>query len=177
MPAERFVEALNEQIGREFGASQQYLAVAIWYEDQTLPRLAQLFYDQSVEERGHGLMMAKYLLDSGLLPRVPAVAEPRPNFADMVEPIRLSLEQERKVTDQIAALASIAREENDYVSEQFMQWFLKEQVEEIDLMTTLLDTAERARDRPLDLEDFIAREGIGGGEGSDPTAPRAAGAG
>ena len=175
MPAERFVEALNEQIGREFGASQQYLAVAVWYEDQTLPRLAQLFYDQSVEERGHGLMMAKYLLDSGLLPRVPAVAEPRPNFADMVEPIRLSLEQERKVTDQIAALASIAREENDYVSEQFMQWFLKEQVEEIDLMTTLLDTAERARDRPLDLEDFIAREGIGGDEESDPTTPRAAG--
>ena len=177
MPAERFVEALNEQIGREFGASQQYLAVAIWYEDQTLPRLAQLFYDQSLEERGHGLMMAKYLLDSGLLPRVPAVPEPRPQFADMIEPIRLSLEQERKVTEQIARLASIAREEVDYVSEQFLQWFLKEQVEEVDLMTTLLDTAERARDRPLDLEDFIAREGIGGGEESDPTAPPAAGAG
>jgi ferritin len=177
MPAERFVEALNEQIGREFGASQQYLAVAVWYEDQTLPRLAQLFYDQSVEERGHGLMMAKYLLDSGLLPRVPAVSEPRPHFADMVEPIRLSLEQERKVTAQISELASIARDERDYVSEQFMHWFLKEQVEEVDLMTTLLDTAERARDRPLDLEDFIAREGIGGGEETDPAAPPAAGAG
>jgi ferritin len=177
MPAERFVEALNEQIGREFGASQQYLAVAIWYEDQTLPRLAQLFYDQSLEERGHGLMMAKYLLDSGLLPRVPAVSEPRPQFADMVEPIRLSLEQERKVTQQISELAAIAREERDYVSEQFMHWFLKEQVEEIDLMTTLLDTAERSRDRPLDLEDFIAREGIGGGDESDPTAPPAAGSG
>ncbi len=176
MPAERFVEALNEQIGREFGASQQYLAVAVWYEDQTLPRLAQLFYDQSVEERGHGLMMAKYLLDSGLLPRVPAVSEPRSQFADLVEPIRLSLEQERKVTAQISELASIARDERDYVSEQFMHWFLKEQVEEVDLMTTLLDTAERARDRPLDLEDFISREGIGGGEESDPTAPPAAGA-
>jgi bacterioferritin B len=177
MPAERFVEALNEQIGREFGASQQYLAVAVWYEDQTLPRLAQLFYDQSLEERGHGLMMAKYLLDSGLLPRVPAVSEPRPQFADMVEPIRISLEQERKVTQQISELAAIAREERDYVSEQFMHWFLKEQVEEIDLMTTLLDTAERSRDRPLDLEDFIAREGIGGGDESDPTAPPAAGSG
>ena len=177
MPAERFVEALNDQIGREFGASQQYLAVAVWYEDQTLPRLAQLFYDQSLEERGHGLMMAKYLLDSGLLPRVPAVSEPRPQFTDFVEPIRISLEKERQVTEEIAGLASIAREENDYVSEQFMQWFLKEQVEEIDLMTTLLDTAERARDRVLDLEDFIAREDIGGGEETDPTAPPAAGSG
>ena len=76
MPAEKFVVALNDQIEREFGASQQYLAAAVYYEDETLPRLAQLFYDQAVEERGHALMMAKYLLDLGLRPRVPACAEP-----------------------------------------------------------------------------------------------------
>jgi ferritin len=175
MPAERFVEALNEQIAREFGASQQYLAVAVWYEDQTLPRLAQLFYDQALEERGHALMMAKYLLDSGLRPRVPGLAEPRAEFEDFVAPIRIALEQERKVTDQISELTAIAREERDFVSEQFMLWFLKEQVEEIDLMSTLLDTAERSRERPLDLEDFIAREGVGAGGGGDPTAPPAAG--
>jgi bacterioferritin B len=174
MPADRFVEALNQQIAREFGASQQYLAVAVWYEDQTLPRLAKLFYDQAVEERGHGLMMAKYLLDSGLRPRVPGVQEPRLDFADFVEPVRVALEQERKVTDQISELVGVAHEERDFVSEQFMHWFLKEQVEEVDLMSTLLDTAERCRDRPLDLEDFIAREGIGG-EVADPTAPPVAG--
>jgi bacterioferritin B len=173
-PADRFVEALTEQIGRELGASQQYLAVAVWYEDQTFPRLAQLFYDQALEERGHGLMMAKYLLDSGIRPRVPGVTEPRADFGDFVEPIRIALEQERKVTDQISALAGIARDEGDFVSEQFVQWFLREQVEEIDLMRTLLDVAERCRERPLDLEDFIAREGIGGGA-ADPMAPPAAG--
>jgi ferritin len=174
MPAERFVAALNDQIEREMGASQQYLAAAIWYEDQTLPRLAQLFYDQAVEERGHALMMAKYLLDLGVRPRVPGVREPRGEFADFAEPVAIALEQERKVTDQISELAAIAREERDFLSEQFVQWFLKEQVEEIDLMSTLLDTAERTRDRPLDLEDFIAREGVGGGA-ADPTAPSAAG--
>jgi ferritin len=174
MPAERFVAALNDQIEREMGASQQYLAAAIWYEDQTLPRLAQLFYDQAVEERGHALMMAKYLLDLGVRPRVPGVREPRGEFADFAEPVAIALEQERKVTDQISELAAIAREERDFLSEQFVQWFLKEQVEEIDLMSTLLDTAERTRDRPLDLEDFIAREGVGGGA-ADPTAPAAAG--
>jgi ferritin len=173
-PADSFVEALNEQIGRELGASQQYLAVAVWYEDQTFPRLARLFYDQALEERGHALMMAKYLLDSGIRPRMPGVAEPRPDFGDFVEPIRIALEQERKVTDQISGLAGIARDERDFVSEQFVQWFLREQVEEIDLMSTLLDVAERCRERPLDLEDFIAREGIGGGA-ADPTAPPAAG--
>ncbi len=175
MPAERFVVALNDQIEREFGASQQYLAAAVFYEDETLPRLAQLFYDQAVEERGHALMMAKYLLDLGLRPRVPGVREPRGDFADFIEPIAIALEQEQKVTDQISELAAVAREEHDFVSEQFVQWFLMELVVEIDLMSTLLTTAARSRERPLDLEDFIAREGIGGGEAADPTAPAPAG--
>jgi bacterioferritin B len=175
MPAERFVNELNDQIAREFGASQQYLAAAVWYDEQTFPRLAQLFYDQAIEERGHALMMAKYLLDSGLRPHIPGLRDPRQDFGDFVEPIRIALEQERKVTDQISNLAAVAREESDYVSEQFMQWFLKEQVEEIDLFSSLLDIAERSRERPLDVEDYIAREGVGGGETTDPTAPAAAG--
>jgi ferritin len=174
MPAERFVAALNDQIAREMGASQQYLAAAIYYDEQTLPRLAQLFYDQAVEERGHALMMAKYLLDLDVRPQVPGVSKPHGEFADVVEPIAIALTQERNVTEQISELTSIAREERDFVSEQFMQWFLKEQVEEIDLMSTLLHTAERSRDRPLDIEDFIAREGVGGGD-ADPSAPPAAG--
>ena len=92
-----------------------------------------------------------------------------------MEPIAIALEQEQKVTEQISELAAIAREERDFVSEQFVQWFLKEQVEEIDLMSTLLTTAERARERPLDIEEFIAREGIGGDEASDSSAPAPAG--
>src|ERR671934_2065163 len=111
MPAERFVEALGTQIGREFAASQQYLAVAVWYEDQTLPRLAGLFYSQALEERDHALMMVKYLLDSGERPTVPGTAEPKSDFADVTEPIRVALEQERKVTEQISELAKTAREE------------------------------------------------------------------
>jgi bacterioferritin B len=174
VPADRFVEALNLQVGREFGASQQYLAVAVWYEHHTFPRLAQLFYDQAVEERGHGLMMVAYLLDSEVLSQVPAVSEPRREFADFVEPLQISLEQERNVTEQISQLAAIAREEGDYVSEQFIQWFLKEQVEEVDLMSSLRDVAERCRERPMDLEEYIAREAVGA-EGDDPMAPRTAG--
>ena len=175
MPAEKFVEALNAQIEREFGAAQQYLAVAVWYDEHTLPRLAALFYEQAAEERTHALMMARYLLDSGLRPRIPGVKEPSEDFVDFAEPIRVALEQEQKVTEQISELVSVAREEGDHVSEQFMQWFLKEQVEEVDLMSSLLAVAERSRERPMDLEDFIAREDLGGDE-DDPTAPPAAGA-
>ena len=176
MPADRFVEALQLQIARELGAAQQYLAVAIWYDHQTFPRLAGLFYEQAAEERSHAMMMVQYLLDCGLRPPVPGVAEPTADFADFVEPVRISLDQERKVTEQISQLVAIARDEGDYLSEQFMQWFLKEQVEEIDLFSSLLDVAERSRERPMDVEEYIAREAVGAGA-EDPTAPPAAGAG
>ena len=176
MPAQQFVDALNAQIAREFGAAQQYLAFAVYYDDLTLPRAAAFFYDQSNEERAHALMMLQYLLDADVRPDVPGVAEPSADFEDWVKPISLALDQERAVTDQIAALAATARDENDYVSEQFMQWFLKEQVEEVATMSDLLAVAERCRDRPMDFEDYLARE-QSGGAGEDPTAPPVAGGG
>ena len=174
MPADRFIDALNEQIAAEFAASHQYAAVAVSYEAQSLPRLAQLFYDQSVEERGHAMMMAKYLLDRGAPVRFTEIAAPRNDFADHIEPLRLALEQERAVTRRISDISSLAREEGDYLSEQFMQWFLREQVEEEATMSELLDVAERVRDLPMTLEEFIAREHPGAGE-PDPTAPKQAG--
>src|SRR5256885_17227741 len=96
MPADRFVEALGAQIAREFGASQQYLAVAVWYDDQTFPRLAGLFYGQAVEERDHPLMMVKYLPDSDIRPGIPGTAEPKGGFARVLEPVNIALEHEPK---------------------------------------------------------------------------------
>ena len=176
MPAEQFVSELNEQIGREYGAHQQYVAVAVYYDGLTLPQLAAFFYRQAIEERGHAMMMVQYLLDAGETPTIPGVEAPKNGFADVVEPIRIALEQEKRVTDQISGLAAIAREANDYVSEQFTQWFLKEQVEEVATMSDLLAVAERSKDHPSDIEDFVAREHPGE-EATDPTAPSIAGGG
>ena len=175
MPAQKFVDELNAQIGRELGASQQYVALAVFYADATLPRLAAFFYDQADEERTHAMMMVQYLLDAEVRPTIPGVAAPETEFADWVAPIAVALEQERKVTDQISRLVATARSENDFVSEQFMQWFLKEQVEEVSTMSDLLTVAERTRDRPMEFEDYLARE-KSGDEEDDPTAPPAAGA-
>ena len=175
MPASAFVELLNAQIGHEFAASQQYLAIAAYYDDETLPQLAAFFYQQSLEERTHALMMIQYLLDAGVDAEIPGVAAPSNNFADVVVPVSLALDQERRVSDQINKLASVARQEGDYTSEQFMQWFIKEQVEEVSSMSDLLKVVERARDNPLLAEEFIAREGFGAADGADPTAPPAAG--
>ena len=159
MPSERFVEALNEQIGREFRAAHQYTAVAAYYDRLTYPRLAKFFYDQAEEERGHAMKMVGYLRDTDAELSLGEVPAPRTEFADHVEPIRLALENEKKVTVAISGLFEIARETNDYASESFMQWFVDEQVEEEATMDALLQVAERVREYPMMLEEFLARDG------------------
>ena len=174
MPGGAFIDKLNEQIAYEFAASQQYVAVAVHYERETLPRLADFFYKQAVEERNHAMMMVQYLLDAGEEPRVPGIEPPRTEFADVVEPVQLALEGERRVSGQIGALAQVARDGGDYSGEQFMGWFIKEQVEEVSTMSALLAVADRLRDKPMDIEEYLAREHPGS-EADDPTAPPAAG--
>jgi ferritin len=174
VPTDRFVAALNEQIANEFAASQQYIAIAVAYHAQTLPRLAAFFYAQSLEERNHALMMVRYLLDVDARVEIPGVEAPHHDFIDCVAPVALALEQERRVGDEIFNLMKIAREDGDYASEQFVQWFVKEQVEEVASMSSLHDVVARAKEQPLLAEDYLAREG-GGDGGDDPTAPAVAG--
>jgi len=174
MPAAPFVSKLNEQIAYEFAASQQYVAIAVYYDAETLPQLASFFYAQALEERNHALMMVQYLLDADAEVVIPSVDGPRNGFGDIVEPVQLALEQEKRVTGQINALAGVAREHGDYASEQFMQWFIKEQVEEVASMNDLLAIVKRCIDDPLRAEEWLAREQPGG-EGEDTTAPAAAG--
>ena len=174
MPSDAFVDLLNEQIGHEFAASQQYVALATYYDAETLPRLRDFFYRQALEERNHAMMLVQYLLDAGELPQIPATAAPRGGFADLVEPVALALEQEQRVTAQFNRLAAQARQDGDFTSEQFLGWFLKEQVEEVSSMSDLLTIVGRSRENPLGVEEYLGREGIGE-DGEDPTAPPAAG--
>ena len=174
MTAERFVKQLNVQIGNELSAHNQYLACAIYYDDQTMPQMAAFFYGQALEERDHAMMMVQYLLDTDSEVTIPGVDAPQGGFVDVVAPVQLALDQEKRVTEQINGLLRIAREEGDFASEQFMQWFIKEQVEEVATMSDLLAVVNRNRDDIEDIEEYVARES-GGGE-TDPTAPRIAGA-
>lgn len=174
MVAARFAEQLNAQIGNELAAHNQYLACAVHYDAETMPRMAAFFYAQALEERAHATMMIQYLLDTDSTVEIPAVPAPVNVFADVVAPVALALEQEKRVTEQINGLLRTAREESDFASEQFMQWFIKEQVEEVATMSDLLAVTTRNRDDIEDIEEYVAREQ--GGEGADPTAPRQAGA-
>ena len=161
MPSERFIDALNEQIGREFAASHQYVAVASHYESETFPRLAKFFYKQAEEEREHAMKMVQYLLDAGGRPSLGQIAAPRSDFEDHIAPIRLVLEQERTNSVEIGKLFEIARDTRDHASEVFLHWFIDEQVEEESTMESLLQVAERVREYPMMLEEYVAREGGG----------------
>jgi bacterioferritin B len=175
MPADALVAQLNDQIANEFAAHQQYVACAVHYDGETLPQLAGFFYRQALEERDHAMMMVQYLLDADARVTVPGVAAPQTDFGDIVAPVALALAQERRVSEQINALVATARNEGDFTSEQFMQWFIKEQVEEVATMSDLLRVVERSKNDPMEIENFMAREHPGE-EGEDPTAPHPAGA-
>jgi ferritin len=173
VPADRFVARLNAQVGHELAAHHQYLACAIHYDAQTMPQMAAFFYGQALEERSHALMMVQYLLDTDADVAIPAVEAPVSSFADVVAPIELALEQEKRVTAQINELLVIAREENDFASEQFLQWFIKEQVEEVSTMTDLLAVVRRNAEVVENIEEYVASEA--GSQVADPSAPRIAG--
>ncbi|MEN0134775.1 MAG: ferritin, partial [Rhodococcus sp. (in: high G+C Gram-positive bacteria)] len=151
----------------------QYIATAVYFDNSDLPQLAKHFYKQAVEERNHAMMIVQYFLDRDISVDLSGVDAAKGQFENAREPIALALTQEQTVTEQIVQLASTAREEGDYLGEQFMQWFLKEQVEEVASMTTLLTIADRAGSNLFDLEEFVAREMSGVADTSG--APHAAG--
>lgn len=170
----RFQALLRDQVRNEFTASQQYVAVAVYFDAADLPQLAAHFYAQAIEERNHAMMMIQYLLDNDLEVSVPGIDPVRDGFADVREPVALALAQERAVTEQITRLARTARDDGDYLGEQFVQWFLKEQVEEVASMSTLLTVVDRAADNLFHIEDFVARE-MSTADAADTTAPKVAG--
>jgi len=174
VPAERFVKQLNTQIANELASHNQYLACAVYYDALTLPQMAAFFYRQAAEEREHALMMVQYLLDTDAPVEIGAVPAAVSTFVDVVAPVALAFEQEKRVTTQINDLYRIAREETDFASEQFMTWFIKEQVEEIATMSDLLAVVTRNKDDVEQLEEYVARES--GSADADPTAPKVAGA-
>jgi bacterioferritin B len=170
----KFHQLLQDQIRNEFTAAQQYVAVAVWFDNEDLPRLASHFYRQALEERNHAMMIVQYLMDNDVKVTIPGIPDVRNDFSETRELVALALEQEREVTQEIVTLAKTAREEGDYLGEQFLQWFLKEQVEEVSQMSTLLNVVDRAKGNVFEVETYLSRESVGD-DGADSGAPSVAG--
>jgi ferritin len=150
-------EAMNAQIKSEFGASAQYIAIAVYFDKEGLPDLAHFFYKQSEEEREHAMKFVHFLLEAGAKPIIPGLPDMRNEFKSAADAVQFALEQEMKVTDQINDIMRIAKEESDFASQNFLQWFVEEQVEEVDSMTTLLQTIKHAGSSLLLVEDYVRR--------------------
>jgi len=158
--------ALNAQVGMEFLASLQYEAISAWFKLEGLPRLHAYFTKQATEERAHAHRFIKYLLDAGVGLDLPAIPAPRCKFKSAVEAARLALESELQVTDSIRAILTLAQKESDPFTQNFLQWFIKEQLEEVSSADELLQIVQRAGDGGLlFVEHFIASKG---GEADDP---------
>lgn len=148
---------INEQIGHEFGASLQYVNIAGYFDGAALPVLSQHFLTQADEERQHAMKFVRYILDAGGEVAVPAIPAPRARFASAEEAVALALEWELTVTKQIVGLLDRASSERDYVAHDFLEWFAREQLEEVSSMETLLKMIQRAGESGLlQVENAIA---------------------
>ena len=152
--------ALNEQIGREFGASIQYVAIAAYFDCEGLPSLAKHFYRQAEEEREHAMRFVRYVVDADGHVEVPAIEAPKSNFSSAEEAVSLSLDWEMEVTRQINALMDMAITRSDHMTKNFLEWFVSEQREEVASMDTLLKMVRRAGESGLlFVENYLSRGG------------------
>ena len=158
--SKKVIGAINEQIGNEFGASLQYYAIAAHFAAEALPQLSQHFFQQAEEEKGHALRFIKYVVDAGGRVVIPAIDAPKSTFKIPEVAIKLSFDQELKVTHQINALVELARSEKDYITINFLQWFLTEQLEEVSSMDNLLKIVQRAGADLLQADEYLARVGV-----------------
>lgn len=162
------IDAINGQVREEFTASAQYLAMAFHFEAETLPELAAFFHRQSSEEYGHAMKLLNYLSEAGAKTIIPPTHEVKNHFETAAEVVELALNQEYTVTDQINQLMGLAVQENDFLSQQFLQWFVNEQLEEVSTMSDLLSVVQRAgEDNLLLVEDYLARNPMVEEEGED----------
>ncbi|NIM96165.1 MAG: hypothetical protein GTO18_20905 [Anaerolineales bacterium] len=158
--SEQLALAMNEQVGRELGASNQYVNIAAYFDSEALPELAGFFYRQADEERMHAMKFVHYVVEAGGKVAIPAVDEPTAEIKSAEEAAKLSLEWELEVTNQINDLMNMAIEEKDHIAQEFLRWFVNEQLEEVSTMDELLSVIRRAGESGLlFVEDFIVRRG------------------
>ncbi|MBE9525058.1 MAG: ferritin [Chloroflexi bacterium] len=153
--------AINAQIGAEFGASLQYVSIASYFNGDDLPQLADFFYRQAEEEKVHAMKFAHYVVETGGTVRIPSIPVTKYDFVSAEDGAQLALDWENEVTRQINNLMDIAVKDNDYIAQDFLRWFVTEQLEEISTMGTLLKTIQRAGDNILMVEDFLMRNPLG----------------
>jgi ferritin len=151
--------AFNSQIGNELGNSNQYVAVASYFEAEGLSLLAKIYFKQADEERDHAMRFVKFVLDAGGKVAIPAVPEPRNVFASAEAAAQLAFDSEVRTTRQIYDLVELATSEKNYIATNFLQWFVNEQLEEVSSAEKRLTVIKRSGPNVLMVEAYLAHGG------------------
>jgi len=169
LTSQRIIDAINDQIGMEFGAMLQYTAISAHFAGETLTELSQLFAKQAEEEKEHAHKFIQFVVDIGGRVAIPSLPAPQAHFKFAEDAVKLSLEQEIKVTKAINELVALAKEERDFITDNFLQWFVQEQLEEVSSMQDLLSIVQRAGEgNLLRVEEYLARSvGSRGSKGTE----------
>jgi ferritin len=141
--------AFNEEIGLELFASNQYLNIASYFDGLGLKKLAGMFRKQADEERAHAIKFVRYIDEVGGAVEIPAVAAPKPAFTTVEEAVALALHWELEVTARVNAIMTLAVDQKDYAAQDFLRWFVTEQVEEVSTMENLLKVVRVSGERSL----------------------------
>lgn len=142
-------DAINAQIGEELYASNGYANMAAYFAGLGSSRLSGLYFEQSEEERGHALKFVHYLMDVEGEVAIPAVQAATSTFGSVKDALELAMAWEKDVTERINRLMDLAIEENDYATQDFLRWYVTEQVEEEANVSHLLTLVEALGDRSI----------------------------
>jgi ferritin len=139
MLSKKIESMLNEQVKHEFEAGNWYLAMSSWAEVNGFHGTAGFFLEQSKEEHFHAMKIFHYINDRDGHALAPSISQPNHEFDSIRHLFERGLELEQENTRKIDNLVEAAKDAKDHATDQFLQWYVDEQVEEEDLFRTILD--------------------------------------
>ncbi len=151
---EKLVKAIQEQINKELYSSYLYLSMSSWASSESWNGLSNWLRIQAQEELAHAMLLHDNLLERGELSIFEAVEKPKTSWISTTEVFEQVLSHEKTVTESINNLATIALEVHDHAFYQYIQWFVKEQVEEEASASDLLMRSKRVSDNASMLYQF-----------------------
>lgn len=139
MLSKKIEKILNDQIVLEGYASNYYLSLASYLDGKGYPGASKFFYSHADEERMHMLKLFNYINERGGHAIVPAFKAPPSNFKDLQSIFKAVLKHEQAVTKAINNIVDLTLKEKDHITNNFIQWYVAEQLEEETLITELID--------------------------------------
>ncbi len=151
MISEKVLKALNEQVGKEIFSSYLYLSMASYFDSIDLLGFGKWMKVQAREELGHAMKIYEFIYERGGRVELPAIEKPQSNWESPLKAFEAAYHHERFITDSIYKIYSLANEEKDYATQEFLNWFVKEQIEEETQTELIFKKLQKLQDSPVAL--------------------------